>query len=69
MQTYQYATLEWVWNQESIRINLPDGEESRREGSYNEVVLFLNEMGQDGWEVATCAAGGNWLFWTLKRPV
>jgi hypothetical protein len=34
MQTYEYATIEWVWNQETIRINLPDGEESHRQGSY-----------------------------------
>lgn len=65
---YQYATLEWVWNQETIRINLPDGEESLRQGSYSELVAFLNQMGQEGWEVVTCAGVGNWLFWTLKRP-
>jgi hypothetical protein len=68
MQTYQYATIEWVWNQESFRINMPDGEEVKQYGTYNELVDLLNQMGQQGWEVATCAAAGNWLFWTLKKP-
>ena len=28
---------------------------------------LLTELGRDGWEVATSTAGGDWIFWTLKR--
>lgn len=65
---WEYATLEWIWDQGFMRYNLPDGQEWTERGSYAEVVAILNRLGDDGWEVATCAASGNWLFWTLRRP-
>lgn len=64
----EYATLEWLWDVGFLRCNLPDGREVRESGSYAEVVDMLNRLGDEGWEVTTCAAGGNWLFWTLRRP-
>ena len=67
-QKWEYCTVEWLWNQQSIRCNLPGGDELTQGGSYNEVVEFLTSLGSEGWEVASCTAGGNWLFWTLKRP-
>jgi hypothetical protein len=69
MHTFEYATLEWIWEAEGIRLNMPNGEESQTTGSYNEVVELLNFLGQQGWEVATCVASANWMFWTLKRPI
>lgn len=65
---WEYATVEWIWDQGSLRLNLPDGNEIKQMGSYPEVVTFLSDMGRDGWEVATCVAVNNWLYWTLKRP-
>lgn len=64
---YEFATVEWLWDQEAIRVNLPTGKERRFTGSYDEIVTLLSELGSDGWDVATCAANGNWLFWTLRR--
>ena len=40
-QKWEYCTVEWVWNQESIRCNFPDGDELTQSGSYGEVVDFL----------------------------
>lgn len=68
-QKWEYCTVEWVWNQESIRCNFSGGDELTQSGSYGELVDFLTSLGNESLEVATCAAGGNWLFWTLKRPV
>ena len=65
---WEYATLEWVWDAHALRLNLPDGSEFKTPGSYSEVVLTLSNLGREGWEVATCVAVSNWLFWTLKRP-
>ncbi len=65
---WEYATLEWIWDHDSLRCTLPDGQEWRERGSYAEVVAMLNRLGDEGWEVSTCAASGNWLFWTLRRP-
>ena len=67
MQKFEYATLEWLWDSNAIRINFPNGQERQEGGTYAEVVRFLTEIGQEGWEVITCTSGGNWLFWTLKR--
>jgi hypothetical protein len=65
----EYAILEWLWTSNSLRVNTPDGEEKRSTGSYAEVVSTLTELGKEGWEVAGCVAGGDWLFWTLKRNI
>lgn len=66
-QKLEYATMEWLWDTGSIRVNLPHNIESKYEGFYPEVANTLTELGQDGWEVTTCTSAGNWLFWTLKR--
>jgi hypothetical protein len=63
----EYAILEWLWEDSSIRLNLPNNEEKLYEGSYNEVVEVLNRLGKEGWDAATCITGVNWILWTLKR--
>lgn len=63
----EYAIIEWLWEDHSIRVNFPGNEEKLYQGSYNEVVEVLNRLGKDGWEVASCVAGGDWILWTLKR--
>lgn len=68
-QRLEYATLEWLWNAESIRINYPGNKEELSTGSYAEVVNTLTKMGKEEWEVCSCTSGGNWLFWTLKRSI
>ncbi|WP_283136475.1 hypothetical protein [Rhizohabitans arisaemae] len=64
---YEFATVEWIWDQRTIRLNLPGGTEQMFSGSYNEVVQVLSDLGSQGWDVATNTATGNWLFWTLRR--
>ena len=66
---YEYATLEWIWDSNSLKINLPSQDEKTSEGSYKEVVMALTSLGAEGWEVVTCVTEGNWLFWTLKRNI
>ena len=56
-----------MWDQGSIRINLPGGHEQLYSGTYNELVAVLSDLGRQGWDVAACAGAGNWLFWTLRR--
>ncbi|MEV4179839.1 hypothetical protein ACWDOR_28085 [Streptosporangium canum] len=65
--TYEFATVEWLWDQETIRVNTPGGSQRMFSGSYDQLVAVLSELGGQGWDVATCAATGNWLFWTLRR--
>jgi hypothetical protein len=64
---FEYATLEWIWEENAIRVNLPDGREIKQGGSYKEVVYLMTQMGHDRWEVVSCVGVSNWLFWTLKR--
>jgi hypothetical protein len=68
-QKWEYASVEWLWQAGSIRCNMPSGEESKDTGSYTEVVQTLSRLGQEGWEVATCVAGGDWIYWTLKKSI
>lgn len=63
----EFGIVEWLWDQDSIRVNLPKNNERMFSGSFNEVVTLLSELGSQGWDVAACAANGNWLFWTLRR--
>jgi hypothetical protein len=67
MQQWEYAVVEWLWDVNSLRVNLPGGAEEKLNGSYVEVVSTLTSLGREGWEVVGCVAAGNWLFWTLKR--
>ena len=69
MANWEYATVEWLWDGGHFRVNLPGNREKKSSGSYNELVILLGELGREGWDVASCVSGGNWLFWTLKRPV
>lgn len=64
---FEYATIEWLWDGNSIRCDLPGGQVINRSGQHDEIVTLLNELGQQGWEVVTSTAQGNWIFWTLKR--
>lgn len=63
----EFAILEWLWEESSIRLNLPGNEEKLYEGSYNEVLEVLNRLGKEGWDITTCVSGINWILWTLKR--
>lgn len=58
--------MEWLWDLAQIRVDLPKGKETAN-GMYPEVVQMLNKLGHDNWEVCSCVASANWLFWTLKR--
>lgn len=63
----EYAMMEWLWEDSSIRVNLPNNEEKLYQGSYMEVVEVFNRLGKDGWETITCTSGSNWILWTLKK--
>ena len=64
---WQYAVVEWIWDGDSIRVNLPGKPEMMYRGSYAEVVDLLTSLGREGWEVVTCSGAANWLLWTLKK--
>jgi hypothetical protein len=67
MERFEYATLEWLWDVNALRADLPGGKTLTAKGAYPAVVQMLTDLGREGWEVATCVAAANWLFWTLKR--
>ena len=67
MGRFEYATVEWLWDSGGLRADLPGGATKTAQGEYAAVVQLLSELGREGWEVASCVASANWLFWTLKR--
>lgn len=67
MQTWTFGSLEWIWTEETIRLNLPGAPERGLAGSYQEVVDLLTQLGGQGWDVAGMVCGGDWIYWTLKR--
>lgn len=67
LETWEYATVEWLWDTNQIRSNLPGGQEVRTHGAHPEVVETLTRLGREGWEVVGSTAAGNWLFWTMRR--
>jgi hypothetical protein len=69
MTRWEYASMEWVWQDGTIRLNLPGQPEQHLEGSYAEVVETLCRLGRDCWEVATTVAVSDWIYWTLRRPI
>lgn len=66
---WEYATLEWLWDVHTLRQNFPSKPEKLHNGSYQEVVDTLTELGHQGWEVVSSASQANWIFWTLKREI
>lgn len=68
-EKFEYALLEWQWDDDYFRVDLPGGEKQEHEGSYPEAIELLNDLGADGWDVAGKVAVGDWVFWTMKRPV
>lgn len=69
MRRWEYATVEWIWAANELRCTLPGSEQSFSRGSYPEVVALLCELGRDCWEVTGKVAAGDWVYWTLKRPL
>jgi len=69
MESFEYAIVEWLWDNELIKVYFPNHTEEQFEGSYSKTADVLSELGKQGWEVATTTAGGNWILWTLKRMV
>ncbi|TYC10089.1 hypothetical protein FXF65_32910 [Actinomadura syzygii] len=67
MFTYEFGTIEWLWDQETIQVNLPGDYEEMYHGNHKEIVTLLSDLGSQGWDVASCSSTGNWLFWTLRR--
>lgn len=67
MARFEYATVEWLWQGGDMRADLPGGETRTAKGSYPAVVELLSSLGAEDWEVVSCVAQANWLFWTLKR--
>lgn len=65
---YEYGSIEWLWQDSAIRVNLPNKEEKRSAGSYQEIIEVQTQLGQQGWEIITATAGSNWIYWTIKRP-
>jgi hypothetical protein len=66
---FEYAIVEWIWDAEALRVNLPPNVERKSTGSYADLVNLLTELGRDGWEVVASASEANWIFYTLKRQV
>jgi hypothetical protein len=65
----EYSIIEWLWEDSSIRVNLPGNEEKLYQGSYMEIVEVLNRLGKEGWQTSTCTSGSNWILWTLIKTV
>lgn len=68
-QKWEYAMVEWLWDANALQFVLPDGTRERQQGSYVEVTQLLTRLGREGWEAIGSTAAGNWVLWTLKRPV
>ncbi|WP_106400589.1 hypothetical protein [Actinocorallia populi] len=64
---FEFASMEWIWTDRSIRVNLPGNQEYMYTGYFDEVVAIQNDLGAQGWDVATSVASANWIYWTLRR--
>jgi hypothetical protein len=66
---FEYCTINWIWSDSDIRAILPDGDEISQQGGHKEITQLLNNLGLNGWNVVSCVAVSNWIYWTLKRSV
>jgi len=68
-KTFEYAAMEWLWDTGNMTTYMPGNKTIKTPGVYPEVIVELNRLGQEGWEVCSCTSGGNWIFWTLKKEI
>ncbi|RBQ18658.1 hypothetical protein DP939_19435 [Spongiactinospora rosea] len=66
---YEFGVIEWLWDIEQIWIHLPGSGRYEERGGHDKITEVLTRLGAGGWDVATCAASGNWLLWTVRRPL
>jgi hypothetical protein len=69
MDRYEHALVEWIWDGGTLRTVMPSGEERTSQGMYSEVVSALRVLGSQGFHVVGCTGYGNWIMWTLERPL
>jgi hypothetical protein len=65
--SFEYLTLEWLWDSSSLRITSPIQPEKDLQGSYQEVVDILTSLGNQGWKVCGYVTNANWIFRTMKK--
>jgi hypothetical protein len=69
MQKVEYAIVTMApkaFGGTQVGITWPDGNETRFEKS---IVVVLNEMAVEGWEVVTSAGTQYVVHWTLRRTL
>lgn len=70
---WEYATLTWEWTSKKgvFAVRFPDEKTSiytkPTDDDDVKAVALLNDLGKEGWDIASCAAGDKWMVWTLKR--
>lgn len=69
LERYEHALVEWIWEGGMLRTVTPSGEERTSKGMYFEVVAALRAFGAQGFHVVGCTGAGNWILWTLERPL
>ncbi|MCU0316647.1 MAG: hypothetical protein MUC92_08645 [Fimbriimonadaceae bacterium] len=63
----QYAILEWDYSEEALTLTLPNHRPKTKAGNISLVSTWLNDLGEDGWEVVGNVAAEEWIMWTLAR--
>jgi hypothetical protein len=69
MARYEFGAVAWSPSRDKGTLNLPGTAEKSYEGGIEKIVEVLTDLGHQGWDVATCATGGRWLIWTIRRQL
>ncbi|CAM3492191.1 hypothetical protein KIPE111705_10975 [Kibdelosporangium persicum] len=69
MARYEFGTVTWSASYDKGTVTLPGTAETSHRGGMEKIVEVLSDLGNQGWDVATCATGGRWLIWTVRRQL
>ncbi|MBX3203097.1 MAG: hypothetical protein KF894_33545 [Labilithrix sp.] len=77
MDRYEHCMIEFYWThpggadaatfKSGFSVFHADGRVDNREGGNPELTALLNQLGAEGWRVATASTAANWILWTLER--
>lgn len=79
MDRFEHCMLEYYWSQPSyvdaaqfkpsFTIFHADGRQELQVGGNLEITATLNQLGREGWRIASAVTTTNWILWTLERKL
>ncbi|ALG10405.1 hypothetical protein [Kibdelosporangium phytohabitans] len=69
MTGYEFGMVTWSISRDKGTVNLAGTAERLCRGGVSDIVEVLTGLGHEGWDVAACTTGRDYLIWTMRRQL